>query len=269
MHWDWVTSQLQLKPGKKKKSVVVFTNTQGADKLHLNDFLGNFWRCSYILLGNSEHTSGWKVFQDPDNKSIHPTTMFSILTWTPHHWVLFDDSHHSALPATTDIVECLGTSITNCIVLVTPGTKGSTSKPWKHGFPWKGCWEFIGDIPTFFLPEVVEGTHFPLPGVCFLGETFAPAGPKFASHGPGNLPRQTGVLSQWWDHDKFHKIMPSWIKHPNITQDWLSLIIPKTVVWGSLGSQSDLISSAQKCLELAKWKNSSRIRMPKQKICRC
>lgn len=161
--------------------------------------------------------------------------MFSILKWTPHLCVLFDDSHHSALPATTDIVECLGTSITNCIVLVTPGTKGSSSKPWKHGFPWKGCWELIGDIPTFSNQKLMKVLIFLFQESVFWA-TFAPAGPKSASNGPGNLPRQAGVLSQWWIMTSFTKLCQVVVKHPNITQDWLSLIIPKTVVWGSLGS---------------------------------
>lgn len=202
--------------------------------------------------------------------------MFSILKWTPHHWVLFDDSHHSALPATTDIVECLGTSITNCIVLVTePGTKGSTSKPWKHGFPWKGCWEFIGDIwdiPTFFQPEVDEGTHFPLPGVCFLGPRLLLQVQNLQAMALAICQDKAGVLSQWWIMTSFTKLCQAVVKHPNITQDWRTLIIPKTVVWGSLGSQSDLISSAknvQSSQGWSKWKNSSRIRMPKQKICQC
>ena len=139
--------------------------------------------------------------------------MFSILKWTPHHWVLFDDSHHSALPATTDIVECLGTSITNCIVLVTePGTKGSTSKPWKHGFPWKGCWEFIGDIPTFSNQKLMKVLIFQGPGVCFFG-------PRLLLQ-VQNLQAMALAICQdslefclMVDHDKFHKIMPSCSKY--------------------------------------------------------
>ena len=108
------------------------------------------------------------MFQDPDNKSRDPTTMFSILTWTPHHWVLFDDSHHSALPATTDIVECLGTSITNCIVLVTePGTKGSTSKTMDfHGRAVGSSLEISQHFPKQKLMKVLI---FLFQRVCFFG----------------------------------------------------------------------------------------------------
>lgn len=141
--------------------------------------------------------------------------MFSILKWTPHHWVLFDDSHHSALPATTDIVECLGTSITNCIVLVTePGTKSSTSKTMDfHGRAVGSSLEISQHFPKQKLMKVLI---FLFQESVFLGHVCS-CRSKICKQWPWQFTKvESGVLSKMVDHDKFHKIMLSCIKHPNI-----------------------------------------------------
>ena len=187
-----------------QKKVVVFANTQGADKLHLNDFLGNFWRCSYILIVFRTLTT--KVGTQP------PCSQFS--SGTPHHWVLFDDSHHSALPATTDIVECLGHQHHK---LHCPGNRAGnkrfhlqTMKAW---ISMEGLLGVHWRYPNIFQPEVDEGTH--LPGSrspVFLGHVYS-CRSKICKQLALAICQDSLEFCLMVDHDKFHKIMPSCSKY--------------------------------------------------------
>ena len=104
--------------------------------------------------------------------------MFSILRWTPHHWVLFLQVKGSLAPRLPSLSAACDYRHRRVPghqhhKLHCPGSRAGKKKvpPPNHGSMERllGVHWRYPDIPNIFQPEVDEGTHFPLPGVCFLG----------------------------------------------------------------------------------------------------